>query len=115
MVAAANVAQIIAQTPGFAFGGDFTVGGTGGTDSQLVAFRATPGEQVSVRTPTQERDEARQGGGEGQQGGGSAIRVVNVIDPNLMQDYLTSSSGERVLLNVIQRNAGAVRQVVNNG
>ena len=114
-VAAANVAQIIAQTPGFAFGGDFTVGGTGGTDSQLVAFRATPGEQVSVRTPTQERDEARQGGGEGQQGGGSAIRVVNVIDPNLMQDYLTSSSGERVLLNVIQRNAGAVRQVVNNG
>ncbi|XAO36623.1 tail length tape measure protein [Pseudomonas phage PC1] len=114
-VAAANVAQIIAQTPGFAFGGDFTVGGTGGTDSQLVAFRATPGEQVSIRTPTQERDEARQGGGEGQQGGGSAIRVVNVIDPNLMQDYLTSSSGERVLLNVIQRNAGAVRQVVNNG
>ena len=111
---AANVAQIMAQTPGFAFGGDFTVGGTGGTDSQLVAFRATPGEQVSVRTPTQERDEARQGGGEGQQGGGSAIRVVNVIDPNLMQDYLTSSSGERVLLNVIQRNAGAVRQVVNN-
>lgn len=114
-VAAANVAQIIAQTPGFAFGGDFTVGGTGGTDSQLVAFRATPGEHVSVRTPTQVRDEARQGGGEGQQGGGSAIRVVNVIDPNLMQDYLTSSSGERVLLNVIQRNAGAVRQVVNNG
>ena len=111
---AANVAQIMAQTPGFAFGGDFTVGGTGGTDSQLVAFRATPGEQVSVRTPTQERDEARQGGGEGQQGGGSAIRVVNVIDPNLMQDYLTSSSGERVLLNVIQRNAGAVRQVVNS-
>lgn len=111
---AANIAQIMAQTPGFAFGGDFTVGGTGGTDSQLVAFRATPGEQVSVRTPTQERDEARQGGGEGQQGGGSAIRVVNVIDPNLMQDYLTSSSGERVLLNVIQRNAGAVRQVVNS-
>lgn len=112
---AANIAQIMAQTPGFAFGGDFTVGGTGGTDSQMVAFRATPGERVSIRTPTQERDEARQGGGEGQQGGGSAIRVVNVIDPNLMQDYLTSSSGERVLLNVIQRNAGAVRQVVNNG
>lgn len=38
---------------GFAQGGSFTVGGSGGTDSQLVAFRATPGEKVSVRTPSQ--------------------------------------------------------------
>lgn len=38
---------------GFAGGGDFTVSGSGGTDSQLVAFRATPGERVSVRTPAQ--------------------------------------------------------------
>lgn len=35
----------------FATGGDFTVGGSGGTDSQLVQFMATPGEQVSVRRP----------------------------------------------------------------
>jgi len=41
------------KLPGFATGGDFTVGGGGGTDSQLVAFRATPGERVSVRTPGQ--------------------------------------------------------------
>ena len=40
---------------GFAHGGDFTVGGGGGTDSQMVAFRATPGEQVSVRTPAQQQ------------------------------------------------------------
>lgn len=33
---------------GFAQGGSFTVGGAGGTDSQLVAFRATPGEMVDV-------------------------------------------------------------------
>lgn len=38
---------------GFAGGGSFKVGGSGGTDSQLVAFRATPGERVSVRTPAQ--------------------------------------------------------------
>ncbi len=48
---------------GFAGGGDFTVGGGGGTDSQLVAFRATPGESVSVRTP-------------GQQAGGGTV-VIN--------------------------------------
>ena len=45
----------------FATGGDFTVGGSGGTDSQLVSFMATPGERVSVRTPAQ-----ADGGGGGQ-------------------------------------------------
>jgi hypothetical protein len=35
----------------FAYGGDFTVGGSGGTDSQRVSFLASPGERVSVRTP----------------------------------------------------------------
>ncbi|WP_169822961.1 phage tail tape measure C-terminal domain-containing protein [Methyloligella halotolerans] len=39
---------------GFAKGGSFKVGGSGGTDSQLVAFRASPNERVSVTTPQQE-------------------------------------------------------------
>lgn len=39
--------------PGFATGGSFKVGGSGGTDSQLIAFRATPGEMVDIRTPGQ--------------------------------------------------------------
>jgi hypothetical protein len=50
---------------GFASGGSFTVGGSGGTDSQLVAFRATPGEQVEV---------SRSG-----EGGGGLV-INNVID-----------------------------------
>jgi hypothetical protein len=40
---------------GFANGGSFRVGGSGGTDSQTVAFRATPGEMVDIRTPGQSR------------------------------------------------------------
>jgi tape measure domain-containing protein len=43
---------------GFAYGGGFTVGGTGGIDSQTVAFRATPGEQVSITTPEQRKESA---------------------------------------------------------
>jgi hypothetical protein len=35
--------------PKFQRGGDFTVGGSGGVDSQLVMFKGTPGESVSVR------------------------------------------------------------------
>lgn len=35
--------------PGFATGGSFKVGGSGGIDSQLMQFHATPGEMVDVR------------------------------------------------------------------
>jgi len=48
--------------PGFATGGSFTVGGRGGTDNNLVAFRASRGEQVTVSTPAQQ---AAMGGGGG--------------------------------------------------
>jgi hypothetical protein len=36
---------------GFADGGQFRVGGMGGIDSQLVAFRASPDETVSITRP----------------------------------------------------------------
>jgi tape measure domain-containing protein len=39
---------------GFAKGGKFTVGGSGGTDSQLVQFLASPNERVIVQTPRQQ-------------------------------------------------------------
>lgn len=52
--AAAQISQIRAQQPpAYRTGGEYTVGGYGGTDSQTVAFRATPGERVSINTPSQ--------------------------------------------------------------
>lgn len=39
--------------PAFANGGSMMVGGNGGTDSQLVAFRASPNERVTVTRPEQ--------------------------------------------------------------
>jgi hypothetical protein len=51
----ASIFSDIASFFGFASGGEFDVSGNGGTDSQLVAFRATPGERVSVRTPGQQQ------------------------------------------------------------
>lgn len=49
----------------FANGGAFQVGGQGGTDSQLVAFRASPDETVHVTTPHQTRSlaDSMSGGG----------------------------------------------------
>lgn len=49
----ANVQAIRSQSVGFRTGGNMTVGGSGGSDSQLVSFRATPGEKINVNTPAQ--------------------------------------------------------------
>lgn len=38
----------------FASGGSFKVGGSGGIDSQLVAFKASPNERVSITRPDQD-------------------------------------------------------------
>lgn len=43
------------------YGASFTVGGSGGPDSQYVPLKVTPGEEVLVRTPRQRRDAERGG------------------------------------------------------
>lgn len=43
------------KLPGFATGGSFRVGGPGGIDKNLIAFRATRGEMVDIRKPGQDR------------------------------------------------------------
>ena len=50
-------------------------------------------------------------------GGGAApaqnIRIVNAFDNSVISDYLGSAAGEKVIMNAVQRNAGAFRQVMN--
>jgi hypothetical protein len=48
-----GVSDYLSNLPAFASGGQLTVTGTGGTDSQIVKFKATPGEVVTVNTPDQ--------------------------------------------------------------
>lgn len=58
---------------GFATGGAFTVGGGGGVDTQLVQFRASPGERVEVKRP-----------GEQENGGGQRQQIVfNIQTPDV--------------------------------
>ncbi len=112
----ANVAQIRAQPTGFMTGGSFTVpGATGGADSQLVAFRATPGEQVNIATPSQVRkgDPNTAGGAANAAATPQNIRVVNVLDPGMVGDYLATPEGETVLMNVMRRNADSVKSIAN--
>jgi hypothetical protein len=43
--------------PGFQHGGSFTVGGRPGPDQNLVAFRATQGERVTITPPSGNKQE----------------------------------------------------------
>jgi tape measure domain-containing protein len=103
---AANVAKILSTpAPQFMTGGSFKVAGNGGPDSQMVSFRATPGEQVDVRTPTQVRKGTGSfGQGEGGSGGGLQARIINVLDPGIVGDYFATPEGEELLVNVMSRN-----------
>jgi len=92
-------------------GGSFSVGGSGGPDSQLVAFRATPGERVDVSRPGQNRTGAMQGG-EGVQSSQGDVKIINTMDPSMALDAMGTAEGERLIMNVIQRNPNAVRRLL---
>ncbi len=50
-----GAASLLRLIPGFASGGEFTVGGAAGADRNLVPLRLTRGERVTVETPAQAR------------------------------------------------------------
>lgn len=79
---------------GFANGGSFQVGGAGGTDSQLVAFRASPGELVDVRTPGQ----AARGGG-----GNVIVQVNNKTDGRASAREEQGPDGEHMIVVTVEK------------
>ncbi len=64
---------------GFAHGGNFKVGGPAGTDNSIVKFKATRGEEVTVRTPAQQAAGNGAGGG----GGGDIYQSWHIETPNV--------------------------------
>lgn len=114
VAAAANVAKIMSANTAFATGGDFRVGGTGGVDSQMVAFRASPGEHVNVSTPTQVRKgSASKGDPASPVQANFSPRIINLVDPNLLGDYLATPEGEQLLVNTVRRNSDSIRSAIN--
>lgn len=87
---------------GFANGGSFQVGGAGGIDSQLVAFRASPNETVSITKPGQESRGLQQ------------VMVMVGVDPKngTIEPYVNSSI-EAASPRIVAASVGAAnRQVV---
>jgi tape measure domain-containing protein len=97
------------RVPAFTFAGAprYHDGGVAGLKPGEVPAILQQGEEVLAKDDPRN---AMNGGGGQQQG--SSTRIINVIDPDMVQDYMTSSSGEETIINVIQRNSGAVKQVL---
>jgi hypothetical protein len=94
----------IGKLLGFANGGSFGVGGSGGIDSQLVAFRASPNETVSVTKPGQDMG----GGGAGRMhvtfgmdvdGSGNILPFVKSVTGDAIASYDKDSLARSVTSN----------------
>jgi tape measure domain-containing protein len=116
-----NILGSIGGLFGFAEGGSMTVGGSGGADTKLAAFKVTPGERIDVKTPSQMRAEerARTSSGylegsskENLTQGGNGVKIVNVMDPTLAVAAMSSGNGKKAIINAIKANPRAVRQVL---
>lgn len=125
-----GIALFGAPAAGFAEGG--YVSGPGTATSDSIPARLSNGEYVmpaktvshfgvefmdAIRAmkPSRPAPVARfaDGGYVSQQApSGGGVRVVNVVDSSMVQDFLTSSAGEQVILNTIRRNRRQVSQAV---
>ncbi|QBQ71184.1 tail length tape measure protein [Shewanella phage S0112] len=138
--AQAGIASTFALTQGLAVAG-FADGGSvygpGGPRADMIPAMLSNGEfVVNARSASRFRplleqinkpgayqnggmvgldQESLQSSAGSQKQGGDSFRLVNVLDPSLVGDFLTSPSGEQVLVNVIERNASSLRQIFRNG
>lgn len=92
--------------PKFAHGGSFEVGGFGGVDSQIVAFRASPDERVTITRPGD--DILGEGGG---MGGTLRIEVQS------SEDLVTKAemAGARAAGRVVVAQSRAAREAQRRG
>lgn len=91
--------------PGFQTGGSFNVGGSGGPDSQLVAFKASPMENVTISRPGQDQRPVVV------QSAPAQVQIINVSDPNEIPAAMESAKGEEVILNTLRNNPDTVQQL----
>jgi tape measure domain-containing protein len=87
----------------------FHSGGIAGVRKGEVPAILQAGEEVLTK------DDPRHVSNGGKSGGGAdgnGIRIINVLDPSMVSDALGSASGERAIMNVIQRNASGIQRLL---
>ena len=86
---ALNAAKAGVQGMQFANGGSFIVGGGPGTDKTAVNFKATRGEEVTVRTPAQVAAGAMPGGGGGSMTLNQKIVFQGITPADFVDKFVT--------------------------
>lgn len=109
MATAYGAAKAFSVLPGFEHGGSFEVGGQGATDSQLVAFRASPSERVTIETPHQQRQNDKSSGED------ISIAIVNVKDEEELYTALASARATRIIMNAVERNPKTIQKLSKGG
>lgn len=113
--AAIGAGSLIGKLAGYATGGDYVVGGSGGTDSQLQAFWATPGERVTITPPGAYPFQQTQSAGSTVQAAPAPapiIQVHNHYDKSIALGAIGSPDGQSAIVNVLRANAPAVRSAL---
>lgn len=87
----------------FKKGGDMRVGGSGGSDSQLVKIRATPNETVRVMTPEQRAAEQRSAS-QPVPTQAAPPNVINLFDPSAILAAMQTAEGRDTMVNVVRAN-----------
>lgn len=116
---------------GYANGGTYMVPGSGGPDSQRIAFDLTPGERVDFTPPGQSArstppveygsiiaqmaasvadavNNVKSGGGSGP----AKVSVHNHIDRSELLSSIDTKEGEQAVINVLRKNPGAIRSIL---
>lgn len=114
---AASGASILATIRGSNFSGAYDRGGmipagkigiVGEYGPELVSGPATvTSRRTTADSPNQGVNSQPQAPAPSQ----NNIRIINSIDPGVMEDYLGSSAGEEVIMNVIRKNPETLRAV----
>lgn len=92
--------HIFAAAPRFHTGSGVPIG----LKTNEVPAVLQTGERVLNRRETAQYEASQRGGG--------STRVVNAFDPAFVPDQMDSADGERVILNVIGRNPGRIKQLL---
>jgi len=107
-----QVAGIASTNVGsFATGGQFMVGGRGGVDQNNINMNVSRGERVTIETPQQQRANDNQAAPQPQQGN---VRIINQLDPQVALDALDTAAGERLIVNIIERNPQAMQRILGS-
>jgi hypothetical protein len=86
-------------------------GGGVANSPQLAMFGEGSTPEAYVPLPDGRRIPVAMSGGQ-QAAPQQNIRIVNAFDNSVIGDYLGSAAGERIIMNAVQRNAGAFRQAM---